>query len=92
MPPISPYNQGAIFGLVPAGCDGIQEVTSSISLYPNPTSGALRVNYDLTGKLLIDNQLDGNNEINLSLLTDGIYLMKILDNGKIIIAQKLVKW
>lgn len=67
-------------------------------IYPNPTkefinlSNNLKGNfeiYDLLGKLLLKGK-DIENKINISSLTNGIYLLKIESEGKII-SQKFIK-
>lgn len=99
------YNQGAIFSLFPAGTNTIREITSCISIYPNPTSDVVRVIsdvdfsspelryelYDLSGKLLISNILKSNDEINLSAFAEGVYLLEIFDGESVISSNKIVK-
>ena len=99
------YNQGAIIDLVP-NTDGIAENQSSkLLIYPNPTSGLFTVEckntnladcsfciYDEFGKLLILNNLTKENStIDLSAQPDGIYFLHLMENGKTVAFQKIVK-
>nr|MBC7613454.1 T9SS type A sorting domain-containing protein [Pseudopedobacter sp.] len=72
----------------------------TFSFYPNPVFESIHTNftesydlefYDLTGRKLINKQnLYGEQEINLSALNKGIYLMKITSGGKKAIRKILV--
>lgn len=67
------------------------ELASTINLYPNPTTGILRINtetpvdiqiYDITGKLVYSQgQLTKNNEMDLSFLNKGIYIAKMTNEN-----------
>lgn len=58
-----------------------------VRLYPNPTTGVLKINneekvqiaiYDVLGKQLVRNSLDsGLNQVDLSLFTSGVYFVKV---------------
>ena len=100
------YNQGAILDLVPAIDDGIEEnLAQELLVYPNPTSGVFTIEcnntnldncsfriYDVYGKLLISNNLTKeNNTIDLSNQPDGIYFFQLIEDGKSISFQKIVK-
>lgn len=75
------------------------EFKSQISMFPNPTSNALYLNncsenaiitvFDLAGKQMI-NQVNANNQIDVSSLKNGIYLIQIIDNS-VIKRAKFVK-
>jgi hypothetical protein len=100
------YNQGAILDLVPAIDDGIEEnLAQKLLVYPNPTSGVFTIEckntnldacgfriYDIFGKLLISNNLTKeNNTIDLSSQPDGIYFFQLIEDGKAVSFQKIVK-
>lgn len=74
-----------------------------LSVYPNPAVDEVRVNtahnvqsgvvtvYDINGKLVLKQTVNGNNTINIQSLTKGIYhIMLSLDNGNSY-ATKMVK-
>jgi len=81
------------------GTTGIVTINDkAISVYPNPTNSILYVNgmenaniqlFDLTGKLLI-NQQNADNQINVSSLQNGIYSIKITNESGTVI-RKFVK-
>lgn len=99
------YNQGAIFSLFPAGTNAIHENTPAVCIYPNPTCDMVRVTfddelsssdlyyelYDVSGRLLISNTLESNDEINLSAFAPAIYLLKFFNEGSVISSRKIVK-
>ena len=69
-------------------------------VYPNPTTSILNIEYqglksyvilDLNGKTILQNQTDLN-EINLSDLSTGTYVLKIYsDNNKLLSTKKIIK-
>jgi len=71
---------------------------SDTVIYPNPTAGLLNISsiytidkievYSILGRLVIRNQ--NSNTINLSNLSDGLYIAKIYANGKIL-SKKIIK-
>lgn len=74
-----------------------------IQIFPNPSNGIIWLLgseldgsileiYDLSGKLLLTNKLKAldHQEINISILPRGLYLLKLMQNGKILHNQKLV--
>lgn len=78
----------------------INEQLFEISLYPNPTSGHLNITseadnyslqvFDLTGKAVINRvNLSQNTTIDLSDLTNGIYMVK-LNNGSSQLTKKII--
>ena len=100
------YNQGAILDLVPAIDDGIEEnPAQELLVYPNPTSGLFTVDckntdldncgfriYDTFGKLLIsDNLAKENNTIDLSSQPAGIYFFQLIEDGRSVSFQKIIK-
>lgn len=59
----------------------------SITIFPNPSSDFISINgvtgtiqvlmYDITGRLLLNNQIDGNNKVDIRKLNAGVYLVKL---------------
>lgn len=86
-------------------CTGINEITSSsISVYPNPINDGLNIVfsesskntkleiYNSIGKLVLSELLNNkNSSINTRDLCNGMYFIKIIENNKVIIIQKIVK-
>lgn len=75
-----------------------------VVLFPNPFSDWINVTnelpraylqfklYDVNGRLLLENRLEGANGFDLSFLNTGVYLAKILDeNGDTIQHERIVK-
>lgn len=77
--------------LTHANGDGIYDTSDKISVYPNPTNDILFIEantsgevsiYDLDGKLIMKKQIENaKNEINVSSLTTGSYVLKFLYNN-----------
>jgi len=87
-------------------CTGIDElISNAIGVYPNPNNGILNVSipfnlakkstleiYDAIGKLIVVKQLsDELNTIDISVLSNGIYIFKILNDESLIKFGKLVR-
>lgn len=79
------------------------EIGSSITIavYPNPTNGSLNVKintkdcifevYDLIGKKVMYQKLNQNEtKVDVSSLNNGTYLYKIIQNGAVLKADKLI--
>lgn len=75
--------------------------TQQTSIYPNPmiselnirNQGYINANYkitDITGKVILSGNVD-DNPINIGELQNGIYLITLISNGRVICAQKVVK-
>ena len=77
-----------------------------IKIFPNPTIGTLWLQPDkeidktyrisltnLTGNILMEDELMGNNlqNLNLSKLAPGIYFLKLLSEGELFFVQKIIK-
>lgn len=73
--------------------NGVNEITGNkITVYPNPTASAVHFNLthnsdvivtDLMGRVLVENTMQsGNNELNISYLTNGTYILIVKsENG-----------
>lgn len=84
------------------GINEVEKKDASISVYPNPTNDILNIEtketskplqiklYNTTGKEVIKTNLTSN-QINISNLPQGLYLLNIISNGKIIKTEKIVK-
>jgi hypothetical protein len=79
------------------------EISEAIVLYPNPTSGEMRLEgvqqewskveiYDYLGRLVDDTELLGNGTLDISELTPGMYQVRIKDFiGEEIYTTKVIK-
>lgn len=68
------------------------EEALTLELYPNPANDMVKISsndignlnitiHDITGKKVMSTLLSNNDQINISELTTGIYLVKVLQNG-----------
>lgn len=84
---------------VPTGLSNMQ--TESIDIYPNPTSGILKIRSagpvrmvltDLFGERVLDKALNGESVVDLNVagIRNGIYFVTLLSDDKIVHAQKIV--
>lgn len=81
----------------------VQETPITFSVYPNPVSTNLNIKattngnsvviklYNIMGELVRTETItDGNNMVNVSSLTDGIYFYSIIKNNQIVETKKLI--
>lgn len=71
-----------------------------VSVYPNPTKDILKIQsekpveslgvYSLAGQNVLNNKIGNLTEINVSSLPSGVYLLKMVINGKVVV-EKFVK-
>ena len=92
---------------VKEGSVSIEEVIKNrtVSIYPNPTNSTLNVElenyvnnstltlFDISGKIVLSQAINGNStQINMSPLTAGNYVLRLVENGTAIIGtHKVVK-
>ena len=81
----------------------ISEVTQEnarINIYPNPTKDRFLIDceilgtislYDMLGKEVLNQNINGKSEINISHLPKGIYNVRVVSNNKIVENSKIVK-
>ncbi|MFM7683359.1 MAG: T9SS type A sorting domain-containing protein, partial [Bacteroidota bacterium] len=79
------------------------EEKNKFNVYPNPTDDILTIELenmtgfhqiqlnDLTGKMIISKEIENHEQLNLSLLNEGIYLLTILKDGEVIGIERVVK-
>jgi len=82
--------------------NSLESLTSDVSLYPNPAndllnvynaknSTSLMVISDLAGKTVLRSQVNsGQNQLQLTNISSGVYLVELFNGGKKISNQKLV--
>ena len=85
---------------LPEGTLGINGVTNNtFSIYPNPTTNMLTVNgvdtqnlrftmVDMQGRVVKDGDLFARNTASLS---QGLYVLNLIDNNRVVSAQKFIK-
>lgn len=80
---------------------GISETQiTPITLFPNPAEDVIQIEspqkidaiqiYDLQGRLVKSEELNGRTSLNVSELESGVYLIEILNENKILHRQKLI--
>ncbi len=93
-----------IFKVIYESLLGVNNVAENkFNVYPNPTDDLLNIELeninglneiqlnDLTGKLIISQEIENHEQLNVSNLKEGIYLLTILKNGEIIGIERVVK-
>jgi hypothetical protein len=85
---------------------GIKSINaeSPLKVYPNPTNNALYVEmerfvnngtltlFDMSGKLVLSQAINGNSaQINLSVLTAGNYILRLVENGTASAGVQVIK-
>jgi ELWxxDGT repeat protein len=83
----------------PVAVSSLQQTATQVSLYPNPTTGLVTIKgagnvlqaevYNAMGQLLLKNNTD-NNTLNLQTYPDGIYQVKLKEQGKVVYTGKVV--
>jgi hypothetical protein len=75
----------------------------AFKVYPNPTNSTLNVEmeqwsngtftlYDLSGKLVLSQSVNGNTaQINMSALSAGSYVLRLVENGKASVGVQVIK-
>ncbi|MBE0675339.1 MAG: T9SS type A sorting domain-containing protein [Bacteroidales bacterium] len=76
------------------------EHTDRYLLYPNPVQDRLffhnaketdMILYDINGRIVISKRLEEISEVSLDNLHDGLYLVILRSQGKVVLAEKLIK-
>ena len=86
-------------GLFTTNIDGVNK-TAKIYIFPNPTTDKISIKgikypvriemYDIFGKLIYSEKTNNDINIDLSNLTNGLYILKVCTNDKIM-TQKIIK-
>lgn len=78
---------------------GNEHVLGAVTVYPNPTTGVVKIEYPAAVEVILQD-IQGRiipvavsaNQCNISALADGMYLIRILDNtGKLLKNDKIMK-
>lgn len=75
--------------------DGVNELESSLKVYPNPANNVLNVEgnmtslevYNTMGQCLLTKQVTGNTQIDLSGYNNGIYLLRVYNGGEMVVRK-----
>jgi hypothetical protein len=102
--PVGVTTKQFVFEVIYEASLGINNIEKSkFSVYPNPTDNLLTIELentngvfqiqlnDLTGKMIISKEIENHEQLNVSNLNEGIYLLTILKNGEVIGIERVVK-
>lgn len=102
--PVGVTNQRFTFNVIYEAVAGLDENSlNEFSIFPNPTndkfnislkagnSNARLILQDVTGKIMLDQAIQNNQQIDLSNYTNGIYFATIQSNNTVIGVQRVVK-
>jgi hypothetical protein len=102
--PVGVTTKQFVFEVIYEASLGINNVEkNSFEVFPNPTDDLLTIELqntngvnqiqlnDLTGKMIISKEIENHEQLNVSNLNQGIYLLTILKNGEVIGIERLVK-
>jgi hypothetical protein len=95
-------SSNAVLTISVTNCTGVNENTDIvIGIYPNPVNEALTVYgldkdvtlelYDVAGKLVLSERINGTTTINTTCLDQGIYILKLISNNKLIKVNRVIK-
>ena len=83
------------------GIDAVEELLSSTLAYPNPSNGTFNLNldegqwnvevYDITGRKVYENQLDGQSVLDLGQHQKGVYFLKATSDRKGVTAKIVIR-
>jgi hypothetical protein len=76
--------------------------SAEVRIFPVPAKEVLNIHisrpanamlylFDSTGKLVLQNKLFQQNQLNISALHEGLYFLKIIESGKTLVNRKLIK-
>jgi len=84
----------------------VQKKIADVKVYPNPTSGEIKIDignfydyqqvklqiYNLSGRIVYQSDYQNRSTVNLSNLSEGIYLLKLTDKQRLLnFTQKIIK-
>lgn len=75
--------------------EGVSELENTLKVYPNPANDYLTVEGDITsvafyntvGQCLLTKQVNGNTQIDLSDFSNGIYFLRVYNNGEMVVRK-----
>lgn len=102
--PVGITTKQFVFNVIYDASLGLEEDASTdVKIYPNPTRD--KINYtiknqnladqiiiqDLSGKVMLTHQIGNNSEIDLSNLSNGMYLVTFYSNNKVVAIDRVIK-
>ncbi len=93
------YPRTEVLDIMTTGFNGLEEVSTEVSVYPNPASSNVTVNgvngsveiYSISGKLVYNNTVNGTAVINLEAFNAGVYFVKVTQNNTIKTVKLIVE-
>lgn len=83
------------------GISAVEESESIVMVYPNPSNGTFNLNlgagqwnvevYDITGRKVYENRLDGHSVLDLGQCHKGIYFLKASNESSSLITKVVIQ-
>ncbi len=83
------------------GISAVEESESNVMVYPNPSNGTFNLNlgegqwdvevYDITGRKVYENRMDGHSVLDLGKCQKGVYFMKAMGESRGVTAKVMVQ-
>ena len=83
------------------GVSAVEESESNVMVYPNPSNGTFNLNlgvgqwdvevYDITGRKVYENRMDGRSVLDLGKCQKGVYFMKVMGESRGVTAKVMVQ-
>lgn len=75
--------------------EGVSELENTLKVYPNPAKETLNIDgtvtsvevYNTVGQCLLTKQVNGNTQIDLSDFSNGIYFLRVYNNGEMAVRK-----
>ena len=83
------------------GISAVEESESNVMVYPNPSNGTFNLNlgagqwdvevYDITGRKVYENRMDGHSALDLSRCQKGLYFMKASSESRSLTTKVVIR-
>ena len=83
------------------GISAVEESESNVMVYPNPSDGTFNLNlgagqwdvevYDITGRKVYENRMDGHSVLDLGKCRKGVYFLKAMGESRGVTAKVMVR-
>ena len=83
------------------GISAVEESESNVMVYPNPSNGTFNLNlgegqwdvevYDITGRKVYENRMDGRSVLDLGKCRKGVYFLKAMGDSRGVTAKVMVQ-
>ncbi len=75
--------------------EGVSELENTLKVYPNPANNYLTIEgtmtsvavYNTVGQCLLTKEVNGNTQIDLSDFSNGIYFLRVYNNGEMVVRK-----